>query len=301
LSLIKLNPRLVFELAHEFDAQFDIPFSEHEVASNELPDPAISTNVLHADWVIAEVDLRGPRRVRTAGIAVEVETSFNELKVYSWLSYAAGVRRLFECRGWTLVFAPDERVRTNAQNMFATEPRASPWFVVPKMLPPIIDVDQSMKDIDKSVLTTLFHAGSNMGVACARATLEALLEVAHPQGKLYRSLVNAALTTEQRELLPRELLAEQGLDWDDNAELGPMELTGAYYVRGRSEGRAEGRAEGRMEVLVKAIEGVCEVLGIPLGPNERMQIQALDVDGLDALHAQLVKTRQWPTRVTPES
>jgi hypothetical protein len=308
LSLLKLNPHLVFELARRFDGQFDIPSGEYEAASNELPDPAVSTTVLHADWVIAEVATRGPKRVPTAGVAVEVEVKFNPLKVYSWLSYAAGVRRLFECRGWTLVFAPDERVRTNAQNMFATEPRASPWFVVPEMLPPIIDVDQSMIDIDRSVLTTLFHAGSNMGVACARATLEALLRVAHPQRTMYRSLVNAALRKDQRELLPRELLAEQGLDWDESEELGPMEITGAYYVRGlgegrvegRAEGRTEGRVEGRTEALVKAIEGACELLGIPLGPSERTQLQNLDVDGLDALHAQLVKTRQWPTHFTPD-
>jgi hypothetical protein len=286
LSLIKANPRLVFELARRFDGQLDIPSGEYEAASNELPDPAVSTTVLHADWVIAEVALQGPKRVPMAGVAVEVEVRFNPLKVYSWLSYAAGVRRLFQCRGWTLVFAPDERVRTDAQNMFETEPRASPWFVVPEMLPPIMDVDQSMKDIDRSVLTTLFHAHSDVGLACARATLEALLRVAHPKRKMYRSLVNAALKKDQREFLPRELLAEEGLDWDDSEPLGPMELDGPYYVRGLSEGRTEG--------LVKAIEGACELLGITLGPSERVQIQALDVDGLDALHAQLVKTRQWP-------
>jgi hypothetical protein len=296
LSLIKANPRLVFELARRFDGQFDIPSGEYEAASNELPDTAVSTTVLHADWIIAEVAPQGPKRVPTAGVAVEVEVRFNPLKAYSWLSYAAGVRRLFECRGWTLVFAPDERVRTDAQNMFVTEPRASPWFVVPEMLPPIIDVEQSMNDIDRSVLTTLFHARSDVGLACARATLEALLRVAHPYEKMYRGLVKAALKEDQRDLLPKELLAEQGLDWDDSEPLGPMEITGAYYVRGHREGRAEGRAEA----LVKAIEGACELLGIPLGPGERTHLQNLDVDGLDALHAQLVKTRQWPNRFTPE-
>jgi hypothetical protein len=170
---------------------------------------------------------------------------------------------------------------------------------VPEMLPPIMDVDQSMKDIDRSLLTTLFHARSDVGLACARATLEALLRMAHPRRKMYRSLVNAALKKDQRELLPRELLAQEGLDWDDSEPLGPMELDGPYYVRGLSEGRTEGRAEGRAEALVKAIEGVCELLGIPLGPSERTQLQNLDVDGLDALHAQLVKTRQWPTHFRP--
>jgi hypothetical protein len=282
LWLLKLNPHLIFDLAHHFDAHFGEPSHEYEAASNEFADPATATNILHADWAVAETTMQGPKRVPTAGLAVEVETSFNPLKLYSWLSYAAGVRRLFRCRGWTLVVAPDENVRTKAQNMFETEPRASPWFVMPEMLPPITDVDQSAKDIGRSVLTTLFHARSAVGVACARATLEALIRVAHPHRKMYRDLVTAALKQDQIELLPRQLLIEAGLDWDDTEPLGPMELTGAYYVRGLERG------------LAKAIERMCELLDIPFGPNERAQVRALDADGLDALQAQLVKTRRWP-------
>jgi hypothetical protein len=97
------------------------------------------------------------------------------------------------------------------------------------------------------------------------------------------------------------------LQWDDKDPLGPMELTGAYYVRGYREGLEEGRAqvveegrargveEGRAQWLTRAIEGVCEVLGIPLGPSERAQMQALDTAGLDALFAELKLHRCWPT------
>jgi hypothetical protein len=281
LLLLKFNPRLVFELARHFDARFGAPLLRYEAASNELPDPSASENVLHADWVVAEVATRGSARIRVSGIALEVETSLNLLKCFSWLSYAAGVRRLFYCRGWTLVFAPDEEVRTNAQNMFETEPRASPWFVVPEMLPPIIDVDQSARDIDRAVLTTLFHVRTAIGVDCARATLQALIGVAHPYRKMYRDLVKASLKQEQIEQLPKHLL-----EWDDEDPLGPMELTGAYYVRGYSEG------------IEQAIEGVCEVLGIPLGPSERAQLQALDTAGRDALFAELKAHRRWPTPST---
>jgi hypothetical protein len=281
LLLLKSNARLVFELARHFDDRFGAPAVQYEAVSNELPDPAAPANVLHADWVVAEVVVQGEDRIRVAGIALEVETSLNLLKCFSWLSYAAGVRRLFYCRGWTLVFAPDEEVRACAQRMFVTEPRASPWFVVPEMLPPIIDVNQSARDIDRAVLTTMFHVRSPIGVACARATLEALIRVAHPYRKMYRNLVTASLKQEQLEQLPKYLL-----EWDDEEPLGPMELTGAYYVRGRSEGRSEG--------LARAIEGVCEVLGIPLGPNERAQMQALDAAGLDALFTELKARRSWP-------
>jgi hypothetical protein len=284
LFLLKANPRLVFELAGRFDARVGGPHAEYEVASNELPDTAMTETVLHADWVVAG---KNATRMRTAGLAVEVETSENELKYYSWLSYAAGVRRLFRCRGWSLVFAPDEHVRLRAQQMFETEPRASPWFVQPKMLPPITRVDQAIKDVDRAVLTTLFHARSARGVACARATLEALIRVAHPHQMLYRGLVTASLERPQLEQIPKHLL-----EFDENEPLGPMELTGAYYVRGHSEGVEEGRAQG----LVRAIEGVCEVLGIPLGPSERTQMQALDAAGLDALFAEVKAHRAWPAR-----
>jgi hypothetical protein len=161
------------------------------------------------------------------------------------------------------------------------------------MLPPITDVDQSIKDIDRAVLTTVFHARSPTGLACARATLEALLEVAHPYRKMYHGLVTAALKQEQLDQLPKQLL-----EWDDSEPLGPMELTGAYYVRGHDEGLAQGREQGleqgRVQSLTRAIEAMCEVLDISFGPSEGAHVQTLDADGLDALHAQLVKTRRWP-------
>jgi hypothetical protein len=108
---------------------------------------------------------------------------------------------------------------------------------------------------------------------------------------MYRNLVTAALNQDQLEQLPKQLLAEHGLDWDDSEPLGPMELTGAYYTRGHSEGLQQGLAEG----LMAAIEGACELLGIPLGPTERAQVQALDTAGLEAFFTQLKATRRWPT------
>lgn len=53
---------------------------------------------------------------------------------------------------------------------------------------------------------------------------------------------------------------------------------------------AKGRAEGRVE----AIESVCEVLDIPLGPRERAQLDALDDAGLGTLLARIKSERRWP-------
>jgi hypothetical protein len=52
----------------------------------------------------------------------------------------------------------------------------------------------------------------------------------------------------------------------------------------------KGRAEGRLE----AIEAVCELLDIPLGPHERTQLATLDDAGLATLLARIKSKRRWP-------
>jgi hypothetical protein len=283
LFLLKFNPRIVFDLARHFDTHIGEGHRNFEAASNELPDPANKGNILHADWVVAALsgDKQGDQPV--AGMAVEVQTSNDWLKGYSWLSYAAGIRRLFKCRGWTLVFAPDADVRRFAQKMFETEPRASPWFVEPEMLPPIVDIEQALQDVDKAVLSVVFQARSIHGVTCARVALEALLQVAHPHRPVYVDLVHATLTEEQVQQIPKRLF-----DIDEDAPLGPMELTGAYYTRGlkagREEGREAGREEGREEGVEqgqllearRVIERVLHRRGLALDQAQRQHIQSCD-------------------------
>ncbi|PRP97888.1 hypothetical protein ENSA5_31210 [Enhygromyxa salina] len=273
LFLLKQNPYLVFDLAHDFDTQIPPQHNKFEIASNEIPSPAKDGNILHADWLVAAVCEKQPALRRVAGLAVEVQTTDDVLKLYSWLSYAAGVRNVFRCRGWTIVFAPDADVRRRAQNMFAAEPRASPWFVEPHMLPPIHDVEQAAKDIDRAVLTAVFHARSELGVACIRATLEAMRKVAHKHRRVYGDLMRAMMTEEQLEQIPERLF-----EIDDEAPLGPMELTGAYYVRGHREGREEGRcAEAR-----KLILRVLERRSVALDEDQRHRIEtASDLSTLE--------------------
>jgi hypothetical protein len=138
LYLLKHSPRLVFELARRFDARMGAKHHGYAQAPNELPNPADPDSVLYADWAVATIARVRPRK-HAAGVAVEVQTHEDLQKLYSWLGYAAGVRRLFECLGWTRVFAPDPTVRRASQRMFTNEPRASPWFVEPEMLPPIVE------------------------------------------------------------------------------------------------------------------------------------------------------------------
>jgi len=58
-----------------------------------------------------------------------------------------------------------------------------------------------------------------------------------------------------------------------------------------AEGRAEGLAEGRVE----AIELLCQLLDIPLGPDERARMDEFDAHALLALLTQLQTQRRWPS------
>lgn len=283
LFLLKVNPDLVFELASRFDPELGGEACEYRPDSNELPDPADSERVLHADWVVAAVYERDAAQQQIAGLAVEVQTSHDELKFYSWLSYAAGTRRHFSCRGWTLVFAPDEDVRRRAQNMFVDEQRAAPWFVTPELLPPIISREEAMKDIDRAVLTAMFHLCSESGVACIQAALEALQTVAHPYRKVYVDLMRASLTEEQMASIPERLF-----DIDENAPLGPMELRSAYYVRGRREGRAEGRVQGLSEGVIQLIAKQIELKFGSLDVEALRRLQAASTSELERIGQELM-------------
>ena len=58
--------------------------------------------------------------------------------------------------------------------------------------------------------------------------------------------------------------------------------------------RAEGRMEGRTEGLRSAIISLCNALDIPIGSDQRVQLQALDPAGLEQLHTRIATERRWP-------
>jgi hypothetical protein len=274
LYLLKHNARLVFELARRFDARIVDNHRGYAVAANELPHPADPDSVTYADWVVATIATPRPRK-HEAGVAVEVQTHEDPLKFYSWLGYAAGVRRVFECPGWTIVFAPDPYVRRQCQKMFVNESRASPWFVEPNMLPPILEAERAAADIDRAVLTSVFHIRSPVGLACALATLQAL-RVASKHAPVYRHLMRASMTAKQIRQTPKELL-----QWDEEDPLGPMEMTGAYYVWGRRKGREEGREEGRLAERRRVVLSVLAGRDLTINDEQRERIESCqDLDQL---------------------
>jgi hypothetical protein len=68
-----------------------------------------------------------------------------------------------------------------------------------------------------------------------------------------------------------------------------------YEAKAREEGLAEGTSKGIAKGIAQGrIEEACETLGIPLGPNEHAQMEALDVAGLEALRTRIKADRRWP-------
>jgi hypothetical protein len=63
--------------------------------------------------------------------------------------------------------------------------------------------------------------------------------------------VVASLKKEQLRQIPQEIL-----DIDRADPLGPMELTGAYYVRGHEEGHEQGLEQGRRLALQQVLRRV---------------------------------------------
>jgi hypothetical protein len=84
----------------------------------------------------------------------------------------------------------------------------------------------------------------------------------------------------------------RAMDAKHNPEM--LRIRKRTYSNGHAEGHAEGRAEGRAERRLEAIESVCELLDIPLGPLERTQLAALDEAGLTTLLARIKSERRWP-------
>ena len=73
---------------------------------------------------------------------------------------------------------------------------------------------------------------------------------------------------------------------------------GAERAEGRAEGREEGlkegEAKGREEGLRVAIADLCDAFGLPLDDARRAELAAADLPALEALRAELKRSRRWP-------
>ncbi|MEM9463116.1 MAG: hypothetical protein AAGF11_53735 [Myxococcota bacterium] len=60
--------------------------------------------------------------------------------------------------------------------------------------------------------------------------------------------------------------------------------------------RQQGLEQGLEQGLRKAVETLCRALEIPLGPDERTQMNNLDAVGLESLLSRIESERRWPSK-----
>ena len=73
------------------------------------------------------------------------------------------------------------------------------------------------------------------------------------------------------------------------------ERAAAEAQRAVAEALRASTLERRLLVdLRQSIEGMCELLSIEIGPERRAQLEALDINGLEALRALVQRERRWP-------
>lgn len=63
----------------------------------------------------------------------------------------------------------------------------------------------------------------------------------------------------------------------------------------RKEGRDEGLNEGLREGLRKAILDMCELLGLRITPEQRAELDSMELPELEDLRLHLKQSRSWPT------
>lgn len=110
---------------------------------------------------------------------------------------------------------------------------------------------------------------------------------------ILRNAVPVAALFDRRaafEVTLRNLLQRKGYaDLDAVLEQGREE----GREQGREEGREQGREEGAKQALLAAIETLCEVLAIPLGPEQKAELSAARAADLRRKLERLRAERAW--------
>lgn len=92
----------------------------------------------------------------------------------------------------------------------------------------------------------------------------------------------------------RTALERLSLDGDARQLAEQRELALITYQIEMAGAREEGRAQGLREGLCAAIEDLCEALGVELDTARRARVSALSLSELEALRADIKRTKRWP-------
>ena len=149
--------------------------------------------------------------------------------------------------------------------------------------------EQSMRDI-----TERAEDLSNRGVRRLIAVFVKKGEVAEWSAETKRWVPMPLDTQLEDPTLARPMLVRALFD----AAVADNEVANALVAKGNpllAQREANARAEGRAEGRTSSIISLCKAFEIPIGPRERAQIQALDLEGLEALLTRIATERRWPS------
>jgi hypothetical protein len=239
VTLFHNHPKLAFELAAAAGAPLRPRDARFEHGPTEFQDPGRAGVTVHTDVVLLACE-RPDSRTFVDGLSIEIQGWRDISKRRTVPITRAGVCSRHECAAWSLIVCVDPVVRRWLERqLFPRRPELAPLYVRPEALPPIVDPGRARESIAHATAAAAFHARGPQGVASARATLQALLDLDLDKRESYISLISACLPEDRMKQVAQELPANY------RDQLFPMERESAPYIHGREEGRKAGRKEGR--------------------------------------------------------
>jgi hypothetical protein len=283
VTLFHNHPQLAFELAAAAGAPLRLRYTRFEHGPTEFQDPGRAGVTVHTDVVVLACERPGSGTF-VDGLSIEVQGWRDLSKRRTVPITRAGVHSRHACAAWSLVVCPDPVVRRwYERELFPRRPELAPLYVRPEALPPIVDPRQAREFIAHATAAAAFHARGPQGVASARATLQALVDLDLDKRESYISLICACLPKDRMKQVVQELPPNY------RDQLFPMERESAPYIHGREEGRKAGREEGRragreegrVEQARRTLFVILAARALELTPSQRARID--DCDNLEQL------------------
>jgi hypothetical protein len=213
-------------------------------------------------------------------LIVEIQLSPDELKPPSWLSYTATLHRALLVPVTVLAVAVTEEMERWCARPYPYNHLGStfrPLVIGPSSIPRITDVERARALPELALLSVAAHGhepgADAIGIAAYLAA-GAVGALDTDRGARYADIVMAWLSDAARRALE--------------------EYMSLHGYQPQSEFYRKHFDEGRKEVLLMAIEGLTEVLGIALSAEQRETLAKADVERLMAIHEALRTSKQWP-------
>ncbi|WP_181197556.1 hypothetical protein [Enhygromyxa salina] len=219
-------------------------------------------------------------------IVVEIQLEQDEAKAWALLFYIASVWRELGCHTWAMLFSPRHAVLVWAQTrLYPRRPELAPLVITPDLIPPITTLEHALSNMARAVLSVVLHGQGPDAVACACATIQAIIQLAPPDIERYLQLVQTSISQddmqEVRDQVPTQV----------REHLSEWELESSLYRNGLDKGLEQGLEQGREQGLEQGLEqgrqqGLEQARGV-LHETLLQLLQARDIEPDDSTVARI--------------